>query len=275
MLDWLIGKKKNEDALPSYARLRANPNRGLPAELAEKEAGEVFDEFRDHIEQELREPARRPALDEPLFIELASVSKGGLLTLEMPDDGGRCLPVFSTPIRAADYIQTQLGHGPSLQYLSSTPLELTEMLRDLRHAGVETFTLDRCPRCEIFVATSSDGVKTADVLLELMAIFQATQFARASLYLDYAIGLARSEQFAEARDVAIETVGHVTMEDPRVHLLLGQLGVALKDRKLVGEAKAFLAFLKSVASERKLDSVISTGLPNFETPELPESPHGF
>jgi len=38
-------------------------------------------------------------------------------------------------------------------------------------------------------------------------------------------------------------MGHVTMEDPRLHLLLGKLGLALGDRALLGDAQSFLAYL--------------------------------
>ena len=64
--------------------------------------------------------------------------------------------------------------------------------------------------------------------------------------------------------MALETIGHVTVEDPRPHLLLGQLGVGLRDRRLVREAKAFLRFLKFDELERKLDDVARSGSPDFE-----------
>lgn len=261
MLDWLLGKKKHKEGLPYYSGLISIPTRRLPDELQEKEASEFFTSQRDTIENQLHESARRPSHDEPVFTELVN-EKEGVVALDLPD-GGRCLPVFSTPIRAADYIQTVLNPGLSVQYLCSSPLELSQMLDDLGAAGVGAFTLDRCPRCEIFNAIGSNSIKTGDDLVNIWTIFKATEMARAELYFTYAIELSLKGQLEEARDVALETVSHVTMEDPRLHLLLGQLGVGLRDRKLVGEAEAFLGFLKLDKWEQKLDSVVQTGLPDF------------
>jgi hypothetical protein len=138
------------------------------------------------------------------------------------------------------------------------------MLRDLSEAGVAAFALDRCPRCETFTVISSESAKTADDLLAVWAIFKATELARADLYFAFALDSARAGQLEVARGVALETIGHVTVEDPRPHLLLGQLGVGLRDRTLVREAKAFLRFLKFDELERKLDDAARSGSPDFE-----------
>jgi len=66
--------------------------------------------------------------------------------------------------------------------------------------------------------------------------------------------------------VALETVGHVNLEDPRPHLLLGQLAVKLRDRELLREAKSFLQFFKLDRWGRKLDHVVQSGSPDFEDP---------
>jgi hypothetical protein len=75
-------------------------------------------------------------------------------------------------------------------------------------------------------------------------IFKATEIARCRLYLEYARSAARAGQFVQARDVALELVGHVTPEEPRSHLLLGKLAIQLKDKRLQREAKEFLAALR-------------------------------
>jgi hypothetical protein len=137
------------------------------------------------------------------------------------------------------------------------------MLCDLEAAGVKRFTLDRCPRCEIFTVIGSGSVKTADDLLTLWAISKAMELTRADLYFAFALDSAHSGQLEVARSVALETIGHVTLEDPRPHLLLGQLGVVLRDRRLVEEARAFLRFLKFDEWEQKLDDVARSGSPDF------------
>jgi hypothetical protein len=264
MLEWLIGKRKQKEELPLYSRLKSVPTRGLPPELVEQEKSEFFAIQREARERELLESARRLPSDEPLFTELVRGKDGTVLTIDLPDNGGRCLPIFSNPLRAADYAQTLLPASFSVQYLSSSPLELIEMLRDLEEAGVEAFAPDRCPRCKIFTSIGCDSVYTADNLLAVWAIFKATELARAELYLAYARESTGRGQLDVACDVALETVGHVTLEDPRAHLLLGQLGVGLRDRRLVQEARAFLRFLKLDEWEQKLANAERSGSPDFE-----------
>lgn len=264
MLEWLTGKKKHKEELPIYSELKSIFTRGLPPELADKEASEVFTSQREEREHELLEPTRRPSNNAPLFTALLRGQDGGVVTINLPDNGGVCLPIFSSPLRAADYLQTLLPAGFSVQYLCSSPLELIALLRDLEEVGVEAFTLDRCPRCETFTSIGSDSVKTADDLLNLWAIFKATELTRADLYFAFALDSARAGQLEVARSVILETIGHITLEDPRPHLLLGQLGVGLGDRRLVEEAKAFLRFLKFDEWARKLDHVARSGSPDFE-----------
>ena len=86
---------------------------------------------------------------------------------------------------------------------------------------------------------------------------------RTELYLAYALDAARASRLEEARDVALSAVGHVSLEDRRLRLLLGQLAVALGDRTLLREAKAFLRFLNLSAWERMLEEVEQAGSPDF------------
>ena len=58
-------------------------------------------------------------------------------------------------------------------------------------------------------------------------------------------------------------MGHVTLENPHAHLLLGQLAVGLKDRQLLAEAKAFLEFLELDKWAHKLDQMAQSGSPDI------------
>ena len=83
------------------------------------------------------------------------------------------------------------------------------------------------------------------------------------LYLSYALASARAGELDTAREVTLETVAHVSFEDPRAHFLLGQIGVALQDRAMLREAKAFLRFFQLDLWERRLDGVVRSGSPDF------------
>jgi len=196
-------------------------------------------------------------------VELLAAGQAGVVTMTLPESGSQCLPVFSTPFRAADYIRTLL-RGPAVKYLWSSSLELVGMLRDLSGMGIEQFALDRCPRCNIFTAIGSASITTADAAVNCWSIWKATELARLDLYLSYARASARTGRLIEAREVVLETVAHVSLEDPRAHLLLGQIAVALQDQALLREAKAFLQFFQLDSWERRLDEVVRARSPDFE-----------
>jgi hypothetical protein len=194
---------------------------------------------------------------------LLAPDKGGIVTITLPDNGGHCVPVFSTPVRAADYVQTLLATGPQVQYLCSSPLQILCMVRDVERAGIKSLALDRCPRCSVFCAVDCKSIKTADDAITSWAIAKATELARAELYFAYARKAASRGQLEVARGVTLEAVGHVSMEDPRLHLLLGQIAVARGDRAQLAEANTFLQFLGFQPFQRKLEQVARSGIPDF------------
>ncbi len=130
--------------------------------------------------------------------------------------------------------------------------QLAAMLSDLAGTAVEAITIDRCPRCAVFTSFASEQLRSAADLITVWAITKATERARADLYLSYAVNSARAGALERARDVALEAIGHVSLEDPRFHLLLGQIGLALGDPSLLREARAYLRFFKLVPWELKL-----------------------
>lgn len=107
------------------------------------------------IEADLRRTHLDPEGDTPHFTALIVSGGQGVVTVPMPEGGRQCLPVFSSPFRAADYKQALLGASRSVQYLASTAAQLSGMLRDVEEAGIEAVTLDRCPRCSVFPVTGS------------------------------------------------------------------------------------------------------------------------
>jgi hypothetical protein len=98
-------------------------------------------------------------------MELLEANGSGVVTIILPDHSGQCLPVFSTPFRAFDYVQTLLTSGPAVRYLSSSPLEPVQILHDIEAIGIKTLALDRCPRCSIFTTTGTCSLKTPDDLI--------------------------------------------------------------------------------------------------------------
>ena len=253
MFDWLRRRSKNQ-TMPEYSGAREIPSRGVPSRRSEQEANEAFSARCDSIQRWLCESPRRPQPDSPLFVEIVIGNSQSVLTIERMK-GSHCMPIFSSPYRAADYVRTLLSSGPPNAYLSSTPLELLSMLRDLRQVGIDAFALDRCPRCEEFCAISTASTTTTDDLINCWSIVKSIELARLEQFLNYAQAAARAQQFYTARDVLLEAAAHVGVEDPRLHLALGQVALALYDTGLLHEAKAFLRFFKLKSWERRIGQI--------------------
>jgi hypothetical protein len=241
------------------------PSRGLPPDLTELETGQAFTTRRQAIQHELLQAPQRPAADTALFTSFLR-GESDALTITLPDNDRRCLAVFSTPVRAIDYFHTLLATVPHVRYLCSSPLQLVGMLGDVERAGIGSLALDRCPRCLVFCAFDCKSIKTADDAITIWAIAKATHLARAELYFAYAREAARRGEFEVACGVALEAVGHVSLEDPRLHLLLGEIAVAQGDRAQLAEANIFLQFFGFEPFRRKLEQVARSGTPDFADP---------
>jgi hypothetical protein len=180
MLDWLSRRGKNQ-TMPEYSGAREMPSRGVPSRCSEQEANEAFSARCDSIQRWLCESPRRPQGDSPLFVEILTGNAQSVLTIERTKQT-HCMPVFSSPFRAADYVRTLLASDPSVAYLSSSPRELLAMFRDLREVGIDEFTLDRCPRCEAFCAISTASMTTTDDVINCWSIVKSIELAASSSF---------------------------------------------------------------------------------------------
>ncbi len=259
--DWLR-RKVTGYRIPAYSAIQQIPSRGLPAALKEREADPAFTARGEAIRQSLLEPPQCPPTDEPLFVALIEGRKGGVLTMT-PAIGRSCLLIFSTPFRALDYARTARSSWMRTGLMTVTPTQLVVMLEDLGRAGVEQFALDRCPRCDPFIAFAGASIATAQDAINCWSVLKSTELARMELYLHYAQAAARAGDIDEAYEVVLETLAHVSFDDPRAHLLLGQIAIALHHRPTLQEAKAFLRFFNLVAWERQLDEVVKSDSRTF------------
>jgi len=203
-----------------------------------------------------------------LFTVLVDAADSGVITITLPSEQQPVLALFSSPVRAADYHDELLAQGTAPKYQVLTAIRLLELLSSLRDVGVRTLALDRCPRCPTFGILTLDEGATADSLISLWAISKATELARLHLYLNYAQTLAAGKHFDLARQVAYETVAHVAPDSPQAHLLLGEVGIALKDRRLVEEAEKFLRFLRAESFATKLLHDAQLAVADFAASEL-------
>lgn len=257
MFRWFTRRRDNG---PFYSLLKTVPSRGIPQDLAEREASADFDQWRSRIEADLAAQAHQE--DEPNFATFLKAGNG-LLQFQLPQSGGRCLLAFSTPLRAADYASVQVPEQ-TFQFFCSSAKEIVLVVREFcERGGTTDVALDRCPRCNVFATVKAAGLDSAAKVIQIWNVSKAAEIARCGLYWDYARSAARSGQFLVARDVALELVGHVTAEDPRSHLLLGRLAIQLRDKRLLREAKEFLAFMRQDWAIAELQSAEKTGAIEF------------
>ncbi len=227
--------------LPQYSEVARTPNQGRPKRLIERETSAEFSAECQAAARELLAPDARPQDDAPLFVTIVN-GDGGPLTATQPD-GRSCVTVFSSPFRAADYQRALLTGFDDAQFLVSTPEMMAKMLADLRRLGVESICLDRCPRCKGFAVYSTEAMTTTNGVFSLWAIVKGTELTKVRLYSEFGRDLATKGKLQHARRLAMQTASHVTMEDPGLHLFIGQLAVARGDETEVAEAKAFLRYL--------------------------------
>src|SRR5207247_4336130 len=127
-----------------------------------------------------------------------------------------------------------------------------------RRSGVDGFTIDPCPRCPPstrITRIGSHSLRVPGDVIRVWAIGESIQAARIEFYVVRALEWSREGRLEAARNLALQSLGHVYFEDPRPHLLLGQLAVVLGDRLLLEEAKAFLHYFGSVLCEQRLEDV--------------------
>jgi hypothetical protein len=252
-------------SFPLYTQLRKIPSRGLPAELRKMEDGAEHRTRQDMFEMELANSSLLPKTDAPSLTIF--ISDGSNLVTNPLGDDAQCVHVFSERWRAVDYARTKLANQPGLSFAVLSADGFVELLRDCEKTGTFSFTIDCCPRCENFTPYESTLADEGAYLVQMIGVQKATEMARRHLYYHYALQKARMGHHVAARDVLLESVGHVTMSDPDTHLLLGQLGVAMNDDELVREAHEYLRFFGSGAWDRKLEQVEMQGRADFEGPE--------
>jgi hypothetical protein len=258
MFRWFSNAAKNTS--PSYSLLKAVPSRGLPPELANREASSDYQEWRDRIESDLA--SQSVDEDAPGFLSFLKAGNG-LLQLRVRELEGGCLLAFSTPLRAVDYASAATPEQ-TFEYFSSSPKQVVTLVNYFcEHAGISHLALDRCPRCDVFMTINALSLDSPAKVIETCRIAKATEIARCGLYWEYARTAAREGELLCARDVALELVGHVTTEDARSHLLLGKLGIQLHDKQLLREAKNFLGVLRQDWAIAELQAAEKTRIFEF------------
>ncbi len=256
MFAWLF-RKPPHAGLPHYKALQRNHSGKARGHLSDLEKSPEIDELRTKFQTELLSQPRRPEQDQPLLTTFITGPKG-FFTIKLPGSIP-CLLSFSSPIRAVDYARVH-ARELRLKYLSSTAHEYAQLLSNLRHSGaIQNFAVDVCPHCLTFPAVQIKELTTAADIIKIWAIYKSAELARESMYYAHAKKAAEGGDLQEARESSLQAIQHVSMESARFHLLLGKIGIALKDKDLLRDARRFLEFLHAEQALQQLNAIEQSG----------------
>jgi hypothetical protein len=256
--------------LPTYRALAWTATQALPEALLRREE-EVRATSGDRHVKRLESVPCRPADDEPLYTALVTGTPPhiGFATAQAAE--GPCWLTFTTPLRAAHYRDQVPSDTTSrdVGYLELTAIEFVRALELARDAGIARFVVDPCAYCPHGLAVAGDDLRRPLDAIAIWAMATAQIELRTHVFMRYALDAAGAARFEEARDVALCAVAHVTADEPHLHLLIGQLGVALGAPSLVREARRCLQFLGRDALASALDDAMRARVPDFSTVHVP------
>jgi hypothetical protein len=265
-----------EDALPHYSALDQNAKLDVPEALRAAAKSDLLIDRAQELQKRLMSPPNRPPDDQSLFTFFVASEQVGVITYQAPLSG-TCVPVFMAAIDAGEYKRLLL-RDIQTRYMVSSAVQFLKMVRDVEPTGVRTIAFNRCPRFAADSVRLPTGVvfnlhdpgmiatrflQTPSDVIEVWSVHTAKRHALVEVSLAFALKEARAGHLEIARDIALDALGHITLNEPHLHLVLGQAAIGLRDARLFGEARAFLEFLKRPELTAALDRAHAAGVPDF------------
>jgi hypothetical protein len=245
---------------PQYTRFSDVVELELPPQVETWEASEDFANSCESIARSLIASGKRRGTDHTFFISALLPGNRGIASVQTREGAmRRCAVFFSSATRLADYAQLLLS-GIELAEVRFTAGEFVESMRTLESGGIQQFTLDRCPRCWNFAVASTGSVRTADDAIAHWSFVKAVEYARADFYFQLAEQMLAAGDYLGVRNLALQAVLHVTLEDPRFHLMLVEVGQRMNDQTLIDEARLTLKQMKIPAKGDLLRQATAFGL---------------
>jgi hypothetical protein len=141
---------------------------------------------------------------------------GGTVFVRNPDNQP-ILPLFTSSYAARDYMRVT-GAGTDV---GQVKLENLPQLAHYQKNGVNTFTLNRCPRCKVCLASPIEGLKSRETFLASWAMDRATKSLHGEV-LVRAVMKHLSETSASQARAALEQIrDHINCGVPYVHQMIG------------------------------------------------------
>jgi hypothetical protein len=141
---------------------------------------------------------------------------GGTIFVRSPENQPM-LPLFTSAYAARDYMRvTGAGTG-----VGTVKLENLPQLAHYQENGAETFTLNRCPRCRVCLASPIEVLKSREGFLASWAVDRATKSLHGEILVRTVMKYLSAHSPAQARAALEQIRDHINCGVPYVHQMIG------------------------------------------------------
>lgn len=229
LLDLLRGSRPRTPVTPydpeDIRAARASASPALPDFDRESSAAKLADQILSFLASK-----EAPGVDDPLFHLAAPRNR----SLEVTFFGGESFLVAFTSLERLNHYRAAtpgLSRAPWTVTLSASDLD--EVIPELAHVGLAGFILDPCPYCPATNVLPASALSNPTATLHFWAAERQSRNDLFERFLDKAREALAADRAKEALRIGQHIVTHLDAERPEVHLLLGECGVRLGDKKLV------------------------------------------
>jgi hypothetical protein len=151
---------------------------------------------------------------------------GGLLTYQYTPERKQAVLLFTDPFAAQDYLRaTNVAARVGQIKLETLP----EMARNWVSAGVETFALNRCPRCTHLKLIKTTALKTKEDFVVYWAAERAARWLYGEILVLSASNHLQSGSHAKARADLEYVRDHLNCAIPYLHQVIGLIADVQQD----------------------------------------------
>lgn len=229
---------------PTYHSDQANLGGNIPSDLQalllEEHSLQRHNQLQDSLLESLKDIPKDSAL-----LAIIRLGDSALLCLPGEVENPLCVPFFTSPLRAFHYAHVILGSESdqaSVFFVSAD--RFLAILRDTIKHEIRSFTVDPGPTCDFAAAVLSSNMKSTSGIYVAWAVYSSTRILAYDIYMTRAKQLLQRGDTEQARDIGLGIIGCTDVDDPSVHLLLGECGLVLGDERLLQDADDFLRFFE-------------------------------
>ncbi len=197
---------------------------------------EVSAVAKEAVAQRARKLIQASKLPEWLFVA-AYPSNRGLVCVGSEDGSPRALLLFTSHLLAKDYIHAT---GTEAEVGGVKTEDIFESAKEWFSTGVNSFILDRCPRCNVANLIASDALLNREKFLACWAAHTAARSWKGAQLVAQAMGHVSIKSWGEALAALEQIRDHVDCGNPYAHQMIGLFARMLGDQGKVRTAAEHL-----------------------------------